>query len=404
MRATRCAPRRSARVVGGPAARARAARARRARRRAWASAGPRCTAPARRRRAREAALDAEAAAEAAAAEAAAAEAAVQAAALAARNRASARRAARGSAHGRRSCACASRRGATAGDRVALAPGAAARGAAGPGRARRRAAPRRGDLRHQGGPPARGGGQGPRRGPARRGAGAGAGARGPLAARQTAGGAEGGDAISSPLAGLLVVDAAPRVVVEGTFGVVGAAGALRASPFQAVYFVAHGRCWVRVVGAVAAAPRRRATRARPTTTPRARRGPPPRRRGRASRPTTRTRGRVVLSLAPQPSPFERAVDASQLAVLASYVVTSTCFVERRFLGADAEKYQKVMGFAGGAMQAAQARHRPAPWPCAEATKAAARACGGKGDRRCSRTPRRVPDRGDAVAAGGASWDN
>ena len=175
----------------------------------------------------------------------------------------------------------------------------------------------------------------------------------LAARQKAGGAEGAD--DAQLAAgpkLLVVDAAPRVVVEGTFGVVGAAGALRASPFQAVYFVAHEALLGQVVGAVAAALAAArdarqadddAARAAWAAAAAAGAGEPP---GDAHLRAT------AVALGDAQLAFERAVDASQLAVLASYVVTSTCFVERRFLGADAEKYQKVMGFAGGAMQAAQ----------------------------------------------------
>ena len=47
-----------------------------------------------------------------------------------------------------------------------------------------------------------------------------------------------------------------------------------------------------------------------------------------------------------------VDGGQLAVLSSYVVTSACLIEKKVLGIDSEKYQKVMGFAGGAMQASQ----------------------------------------------------
>ena len=75
-------------------------------------------------------------------------------------------------------------------RRAREPGAAVEGA--PGQVGLDdAAPRRGDLRHPGGPPAGGGGRGPRRGPARRGAGA---ARARAVARRaaTAGGAEGAD--------------------------------------------------------------------------------------------------------------------------------------------------------------------------------------------------------------------
>ena len=175
----------------------------------------------------------------------------------------------------------------------------------------------------------------------------------LAARQTAGGAEGAD--DAQLAAgpkLLVVDAAPRVVVEGTFGVVGAAGALRASPFQAVYFVAHEALLGQVVGAVAAA-RAAARDARQADDDAARAAWAAAATAGAGEPPDDAHLRATaVALGDAQLAFERAVDASQLAVLASYVVTSTCFVERRFLGADAEEYQKVMGFAGGAMQAAQ----------------------------------------------------
>ena len=175
----------------------------------------------------------------------------------------------------------------------------------------------------------------------------------LAARQKAGGAEGAD--DAQLAAgpkLLVVDAAPRVVVEGTFGVVGAAGALRASPFQAVYFVAHEALLGQVVGAVAAA-LAAARDARQADDDAARAAWAAAATAGAGEPPDDAHLRATaVALGDAQLAFERAVDASQLAVLASYVVTSTCFVERRFLGADAEKYQKVMGFAGGAMQAAQ----------------------------------------------------
>ena len=89
------------------------------------------------------------------------------------------------------------------------------------------------------------------------------ARGALAARQKAGDGRGRRRRAARRCARrnLVVDAAPRVVVEGTFGVVGAAGALRASPFQAVYFVAHEALLGQVVGAVAAALAAAATQTR-----------------------------------------------------------------------------------------------------------------------------------------------
>ena len=40
------------------------------------------------------------------------------------------------------------------------------------------------------------------------------------------------------------------------------------------------------------------------------------------------------------------------VLSSYVLASGALIEKRALGIDGDKYQKVMGFAGGFMQAAQ----------------------------------------------------
>ena len=159
-----------------------------------------------------------------------------------------------------------------------------------------------------------------------------------------------DAQLAVAAKLLVVDAAPRVVVEGTFGVVGAAAALRASPFQAVYFVAHEALLGQVVGAVAAA-LAGARDARQADDDAARTAWAA--AAVTSNPSDDKYLRdTAVALSDAQLALERAVDAGQLAVLASYVVTSACIVERRVLGADAEKYQQVMGFAGGAMQAAQ----------------------------------------------------
>ena len=153
--------------------------------------------------------------------------------------------------------------------------------------------------------------------------------------------------------LLVVEAAPKALVEGIFGAMGAVGALYASPPLAAYFVTHEACMAQLVGLVAgllmATRDDRARRendvreawvaelaAAPTETPAA---------DAELRVCQVEGGDAQLAL-------ERAVDCAQLAVLSSYVVTSSALIEKTVLGIDGDKYQKVMGFAGGAMQAAQ----------------------------------------------------
>ncbi|KAH8066145.1 hypothetical protein JL722_558 [Aureococcus anophagefferens] len=128
--------------------------------------------------------------------------------------------------------------------------------------------------------------------------------------------------------LLVVDAAPKAFVELLFGVAGAAGALYASPPLALFFVGHEAFMAQLVGAVAGARRWRDGAAR-----------------REESAKEAWAGEVAGGAA-----YPYADPELRLAVLSSYVLAGRS--SKRALGIDGDKYQKVMGFAGGFMQAAQ----------------------------------------------------
>ena len=152
--------------------------------------------------------------------------------------------------------------------------------------------------------------------------------------------------------LLVVEAAPKALVEGVFGAMGAVGALYASPPLALYFVGHETVMAQLVGLSAAvlASKRDASFSRENDV-----------REEWVKDVADTKQTPMadpeltvcqIEAADSQLALERVVDASQLCVLSSYVVTSGALIEKTVLKIDAEKYQKVMGFAGGAMQAAQ----------------------------------------------------
>jgi len=152
--------------------------------------------------------------------------------------------------------------------------------------------------------------------------------------------------------LLVVDAASKALVELLFGVAGAAGALYASPPLALFFVGHEAFMAQLVGAVAGAlaARRDGAARREESAKEAWAGEVA---GGAAYPYADPELRVChVEAGDAQLVLERAVDAGQLAVLSSYVLASGALIEKRALGIDGDKYQKVMGFAGGFMQAAQ----------------------------------------------------
>ena len=152
--------------------------------------------------------------------------------------------------------------------------------------------------------------------------------------------------------LLVVDAAPKALVELLFGVAGAAGALYASPPLALFFVGHEAFMAQLVGAVAGAlaARRDGAARREESAKEAWAGEVS---NGAAYPYADPELRVChVEAGDAQLVLERAVDAGQLAVLSSYVLASGALIEKRALGIDGDKYQKVMGFAGGFMQAAQ----------------------------------------------------
>ena len=135
---------------------------------------------------------------------------------------------------------------------------------------------------------------------------------------------------------------------------GAAGALYASPPLATYFVGHEACLAQVVGAVAGLlMARRDSRARRENDVREAWVKAVGDDGPGATPAADAELRVTqIEGGDAQLVLERAVDACQLAVLGSYVVTSSALIEKSVLAIDGDKYQKVMGFAGGAMQAAQ----------------------------------------------------
>jgi len=153
--------------------------------------------------------------------------------------------------------------------------------------------------------------------------------------------------------MLVVEAAPKALVEGLFGVAGACGALYASPFLAAYFVGHEACMAQLVGAAAGLlMARRDSRARRENDVREAWCAEFAEAGGGEIGAERELRLVQVEGGDAQLLLERSVDCAQLAVLSSYVVTSSALIEKSVFGVDGEKYQKVMGFAGGAMQAAQ----------------------------------------------------
>jgi len=152
-----------------------------------------------------------------------------------------------------------------------------------------------------------------------------------------------------------LDHVERILMIST-QVMGAAGALYASPPLAAYFVTHEACMAQLVGLVAGLlMAKRDDRARRENDVRdawcaavaaadpAASAPPA--ADAELRVCQVEGGDAQLAL-------ERAVDCAQLAVLSSYVVTSSALIEKSVLAIDGEKYQKVMCFARRAMQAAQ----------------------------------------------------
>lgn len=131
--------------------------------------------------------------------------------------------------------------------------------------------------------------------------------------------------------LLLVEAAPKMVVEVAYAAVGAIGAVTTSPPLAIYFIAHEALVGQVVGVGAALLARRrdvkaeAARQRPMDN---------------AAKIAANDAAVIL---------DRYMETGQLLGLSSFVLTASAIIDKGFVSA--EKYQRIMMLASNAMQSA-----------------------------------------------------
>ncbi|KAJ1455716.1 hypothetical protein M885DRAFT_519434 [Pelagophyceae sp. CCMP2097] len=158
--------------------------------------------------------------------------------------------------------------------------------------------------------------------------------------------------------VVVVEAAPKAIVEVIYGGMSALGAVVASPALATYFVAHEGLLSQLVGLAASLLVQRRDRygaeaetARDEWERAAFQPSAFDLDASALEAKSATMAGACVAFGDAHAVVDRTMDAAQLAVLSSYVVSVAALVDKNVLGADASKYQRVMGLASGAMQAA-----------------------------------------------------